>query len=188
MPPELTRLELDPLPVSFGPHEADWWMVGLTALGILATLAIALLTLRANRTAAVAQRIATEAHTEALQATKLSSERQVATLEAIVVRLNATTEHPAPTTDVRWHLESDLGRGRWLIRNLGTATAYSAYLEAVSESGAWALSRPLELPIDVAPNEYIEFGVLPPHAPLLLEVTWADDLENPQAFAFVVAE
>lgn len=163
-------------------------MVVLTALGIGATLTIALLTLKANRTASAAQRVATEAHTEALDATRRASESQVATLDAIVERLNTQAEKTSsPTTDVRWRLERDIGPNSWLLRNHGTATAFNVDLQPLTDKGRWGLRVPFDLPRDVPPTQYVDFGTSG-HSPLLLEATWSDEFDSQQSYAFVVAE
>jgi hypothetical protein len=39
------------IPVTFGPHEADWWMVVVTCLGAVASLAVAIVALQSARQA-----------------------------------------------------------------------------------------------------------------------------------------
>lgn len=41
----------NPLPVTFGPHEADWWMVAVTALAMAASVVVAVSAINAARQA-----------------------------------------------------------------------------------------------------------------------------------------
>lgn len=201
-----------PLPVDTGPAPADWWMVGLTAAGIVATAMIAFLTLRANLTANRSAMIAAEADarardaniaalqasTDAANSSAAASTQQAQLMELLVDRLNtgpgaaAVSNVPTPQPSVRWELERDraAGRGHWLLRNRGDGIAYNAVLRGLTEQDqqdVMVVERPEVT--NVSPNQYIEFRVdrtfVSPPANVVV-VSWQDEFDNQQSMRFVV--
>lgn len=62
---------LDPIPVSFGPHDADWWMVWLTGASVLTSGVLALLAYLNGRKAL---RIAAESAHQAAAAAEIADD------------------------------------------------------------------------------------------------------------------
>lgn len=199
-----------PLPVEFGPHEADWWMVCLTAVGIIATLVIAFFTLRANiaageaskdaaranergieanERAIQAQVKATEAFTEALNISGTAAAAQADALRRLVDSSNGYTSAEEVSTDVTWSLSRDVGRNRWILRNVGTATAYSALIHGFTEQDSSDLLVFFDEPMDIAPHSVIQFGIerslaSPPATVVVVE--WTDDLGTERQYNIAV--
>ncbi|WP_136032501.1 hypothetical protein [Microbacterium sp. PF5] len=193
-----------PLPVSFGPHEADWWMVWLTMAGIIATLIIALLTLRANKRADASRAVAERVQIELLERNALQfNESQAAAREQLRVLADlvsksqpgAATPSPEPSpgsvegdlpaTDVKWLLERDTAvKNGWLIRNIGTATAFGVAIRGLTEQDTQDLMIPYPDPVDAPPYTAVPFSIWksmasPPAT--VIEITWRDDLDRPNA-------
>lgn len=174
-------------------------MVGLTAAGIVATLLIAFLTFRANAQANASRAIADrtqvgliEAQTAAFNASHAATEEQTAALRELIDRTNGSGVSPdevVPATDVKWLLERDSARKNgWLVRNVGTATAYGARVRGLTEQDATDLLVQYKDPIDAPPYTAIPFSVwrsLASPAATVVEVTWTDALGRPNASRLV---
>jgi hypothetical protein len=173
-------------------------MVGITSAGILATFIVAWFTYRANREAGKGRVEAERAHTEALKASATASqgasrsaEQQVQVLTLLVDRLNqgpVSTDAPPPT-DVQWHLSRDIDKGRWLIRNTGTATAHDATIAGLTEADREDLYIPYDEPLDIPPVGLIEFGIersLASAPATVIVASWTDDLGQERTHKFVV--
>ncbi|GGM41933.1 hypothetical protein [Microbacterium saperdae] len=185
---------------------ADWWIVWLTGIGVVATLVIAGFTFRANKRADRAQLDATEAQTAAANAQTLASDaarlmttRHVETIEVLVERVNSAAAAAAATTTrvegppalppVRWKVERD-GPNRWVLRNVGTETARSAILRPVAESDAQDLYIPVAEPMDVAPNMTLPFSIsrtFASPAATVIDVGWLDGTRYGRSMTFVVS-
>lgn len=94
----------NPLPVSFGPHEADWWMVVVSAVAALASIAVAIV---AVRTASEARRISAQTEKERMVADKRREELAYAQrLDDSIVRLfQAIGDHFGPLR--KWMDDAD---------------------------------------------------------------------------------
>jgi len=150
-----------PIPVVFGPHDADWWMVWLTSAGIVVTAAIAGLTLVANVKASNAQRVAMEAYTQAVDAMKTLGAEQTALLRATADRLNEAEKARAVVPPaVTWALDERIGkRERWRLINTSGTVAENAYVELAYEA-SWKGIQPEDIkPEDIGPGESMTFWI-----------------------------
>jgi hypothetical protein len=178
---------------------SDWWMVWVTAVGIVATLIIAGFTYRANREAGKGRIEAERAHAAALDAsatasaaTTRSSEQQVQVLTLLVDRLNSGegAQPSPPATDVQWRLERDVDRGKWLVRNRGTATAHQAKIDGLTDADRRDLYMPFAEPRDIAPVDLIQFGIersLASPPATVIVISWTDDFGELRTQRMVVS-
>lgn len=169
--------------------DADWWMVSLTAIGIVATLFIALLTLGANRRADASRKVAESAQVEALKASAIAyNESAAATraqVDAIAELVAATNERAvnvvpaAAPSSVRWVIERDSsGKNKWRVRNSGDATAREVTIEGISEGDQRDIMRFTESAIDIAPNNSLGFAIwksLASAPATTIQVRWHED-------------
>ncbi|KAA0961200.1 hypothetical protein FQ142_10175 [Microbacterium sp. ANT_H45B] len=169
--------------------DAEWWMVWLTAIGIVATLLIALLTFGANRRADASRKVAESAQVEALKASALAyNESAAATREqvaAIAELVAATNDRPAAAvsdaaaSSVRWTIERDRSaKNRWRIHNTGNAVARQVTIAGVSKSDQADILRLTDEAIDIAPSNSLSFGIwksIASPAATTVEVRWLDE-------------
>tara|TARA_B100000519_G_C14247988_1_gene440863 strand:+ start:371 stop:937 length:567 start_codon:yes stop_codon:yes gene_type:complete len=179
--PTIIRVEWDPT--------TDWIMILVTAAGVVATIVIAILTLRANQKASAAQARADDALRRAIADNAAASDRQVEALRDAVRGANAPQAEPE-TLDIEWKLDRDLGRNKWLIRNMGPAAAHEVSLRGESEQDAQDIYVPGPESRDLDRNDIIQFSVdrslaSPPANVALLE--WSDALGNRHSKRFVVS-
>lgn len=171
-----------PLPVEVGPHEADWWMVALTALGITATLLIALLTLRANKRADASRKVADGALTSAMEASarafNLSQESSAAQVDALraLVESQATAK-PARNSIVIWRLEPE-SKNKWIVRNVGSSTAFATTIQGLTEQDRTDLHVFAKEPFDIDPEGFLQITIWrslasPPST--IIVIKWKDD-------------
>lgn len=93
-----------PLPVSFGPHEADWWMVWVTAAGVIVSLVVAISAVIAARSARdIALR--SENARVSSEANRISREYQTRLDDALAALLTSIADHFGPLRD--WQSEVD---------------------------------------------------------------------------------
>lgn len=140
-------------------------MVWLTGAGILVTLVVAILTLRANVRANRASAEAAAANAKALDA-------QIRALEAMAERAASSSAQPGVT----WTINRD--KHQYDLINKGTETAFAVSIEEVSTTGV-----PQDLyvfnegPVDLAPNSALPFTIersmaSPPVT--VAAITWRD--------------
>ncbi len=185
----------------------DWWTFALTGLGIVATVAIALLTLRATRiaeasrtTADAAQTRALEAYVAALNTSETATNGQIRAIEALVERVNGAVQTPEtetasdsePKDTVMWSLERDsgAGRGRWMVRNVGTAIARATSLHGLTDIDNRDLYVFGDQPRDLDQNGFIQFSIersmaSPPATVVVLD--WTDAFGKFEETRMVVA-
>lgn len=87
-----------PLPVSFGPHEADWWAVAVTALGAIASLIVAIAALLSAREA---KRVAHASEGDRMR--QLQREYELRMEDAVASFLVGTTEFMKNVRTVKTH-------------------------------------------------------------------------------------
>lgn len=196
-----------PVPVIVLDDGAGWWMVWLTAFGIVVTAAIAVLTLIANRRADASRAVADKAQTTALQAyaqalnlSQAASDRQVEVLEAFVDRINeqggapisdGQSATPETRSGVTWLLIRDLaGKNRWDLQNVGDQTAYQVTLAGETEQDSRDLMLMVDEPIDLDPNQRVPFAIwrsLASPPATIVVVTWRDAEDSEYSTRVVVA-
>lgn len=93
-----------PLPVTFGPHDADWWLVWITAAGVVASLVVAISAVLA---ASSANDIATKSEKARLKSEddRVDREYHVRLDDALASLLTAIADYFAPLRD--WQSEVD---------------------------------------------------------------------------------
>lgn len=179
---------------------ADWWIVWLTAIGIVATLFIAFLTLRANQRADASRTVAESAQVQALEASARAyndsaeaTQKQVEALAELVALTNdrtaaAPTAHSGPA--VTWVLERDrLGKNRWLVRNAGTESARDVTLRGVSPQDQVDLMVLFDGAMDVTPENSLNFAIwksMASPAATMIEIRWREEDDEEHSTRMVV--
>ena len=177
--------------------DPDWVMWILTFLGIVITGTIAWLTLRANKRADASRSVAdaaavraTEALAQALNLQQDTATAHIAALREIIAGLPVGDKTSSPTTDVKWNLERDVGKGRWLIRNVGTATAHEVKVTGLTEQDMTDLHVFTPNPGDVEPYAVVMFLIersLASPPVTALAVDWTDELGQKRVWHVAVA-
>ncbi|WES65834.1 hypothetical protein P0L94_07115 [Microbacter sp. GSS18] len=196
-----------PVPVIVLGDASSWWMVWLTAAGIVVTATIAVLTLIANRRADASRAVADKAQTTALQAyvqalnlSQAASDRQVEVLEALVDRVNQQAGpmpaegqpvSPEAKSGVSWLLMHDLtGKHRWNLQNAGDRTAYQVSLAGETEQDSRDLMIMVKDPIDLDPYQSVPFAIwrsLASPPATIIVVKWRDENGSEYSTRIVVA-
>ncbi|MBN9795636.1 hypothetical protein DMP17_44785 [Pseudonocardia sp. TMWB2A] len=144
----------------------DWVSNGIAVLALIATSALGLWTNRRNRAA--------QSRQEELVRTQHDTNTRLAEiLERLADRVDAGTA--AAARNVEWALEH-ASKHRWLLRNLGPATARGVVIDRDALGGARVDLQP-EPPADLGPGESLSITALEAWgAPLAdeIRVRWDD--------------